>query len=71
MRENSITGFEVRDGRANFGDCAGDIVAEDCGVGEGEVGFYLEVPVDGVYGDCGVADVEFVGAWGGVGCGLD
>lgn len=29
------------------------------------------MPVDGVYGDCGVADEEFVGAWRGVGCGLD
>lgn len=46
-------------------------MAEDCGVGEGEVGFRLEVPVDGVYGDCGIADEEFIGGWRRVGCALD
>lgn len=46
-------------------------MAENCGVGEGELGISLEVPVDGVYCDCDIADEEFVGAWRGVGCGLD
>lgn len=71
MRKDSITGFEVRDGRTDFDDYTGDIVAEDRGVGEGEIGFCLEVPVDRVYSDCGIADKEFVRGWGVVGCGLD
>ena len=72
--DNSIAWLEARDGSTDFDDLAGDIGAENVGIGgPGEEGGaeFAPGPVDGVEGYGVVLDEDFVRAGRGVGCELD